>query len=320
VVAVCILTASPAVRAQPTGKVYRIGFLTIGSATASPPFIEALRQGLRELGWVEGQNIVIEPRFAEGKFDRLPALAAELVQLKVDVIATGGTAVAVAVRNVTRTVPIVMMGAAGPVELGLVASLARPGGNVTGVAYDVGLQTIDKALELFREALPKARRVAIVWNPVNPAQALVAKSLKGSAGSLGMQVRSFEASGVGQIDAAFAAMARDRVDAVMIVPDAMFGIHRARLAELATRNRLPSMHGYREFVAAGGLMSYGPNLVATHRRAAFYVDKILRGAKPADLPVEQPTTFELVINLKTAKTLGLRMPQSLLARADHVIE
>jgi ABC-type uncharacterized transport system substrate-binding protein len=316
--AAALLTAPLAAEAQSTGKVYRIGVLSPGPA-ASPP-IEAFRQGLRELGWVEGQNIVINYRFTEGRVDPLPTLAAELVGLKVDVIAAGPTPPAIAAKNATGTVPIVMMGAAEPVELGLIASLARPGGNVTGLSWSVNLEIIAKGLELLKETMPKIRLVAILWNPANPAQALAMRDVKRAARSVGVQLQLLEARGPNEFDAAFAAMAKQRVEALLVVPEAIFVVHGARLADLAAKNRLPSMHGLRQNVDAGGLMSYGPSTVAVWRRAAFFVDKILKGVRPADLPVEQPTKYELVINLKTAKALGLTIPPSMLARADQVIE
>ena len=314
------LSAPLAADTQPTGKVYRIGYLGMGSATVSPPFVEAFREGLRELGLVEGQNIVIDYRFAEGRFDRLPELAAELVLLRVDVIMAGPTPPAMAAKNATGTIPIVMAGVGDPVEQGLIASLARPGGNITGVSFSVGMDIFGKDLELLREAVPKLRRVAILSNPANPSHALAITNVKAAAGSFGVQLQLLEAREPNEFDGAFAAMAKERVDALLVLPDGMFLLHRARLADLAKKNRVPSMHGVREYVDAGGLMSYGPSTVTAWRRAASFVDRILKGAKPADLPVEQPTKFELVINLKTAKTLGLTIPPSLLARADEVIE
>jgi putative ABC transport system substrate-binding protein len=320
VVAVSILAASLTANAQPTGKVYRIGYLASGSATASPRPVEAFRQGLRELGWVEGQNIVIEYRFAEGRFDRLPDLAAELVRLRVDLIAAGPTPPAVAAKNATATIPIVIISALDPVGLGLIASLAHPGGNVTGLSFSVGPEIAGKGLELLKDAVPKVRRLAILSNPANPAHALATSNVKAAAESLGVQLQLLEAREPSQLDGAFDVMAKERADALLVVADGMFILQRKRLADLAAKNRLPSMHTVRENVEAGGLMSYGPSTVATFRRAAFFVDKILKGAKPGDLPVEQPTKFELVINLKTAKALGLTIPQSLLLRADDIIE
>jgi len=312
------LTAS----AQPAGKVYRMGYLSTGSGSATyrRP-LEALRQGLRELGWVEGQNIVIEYRYAEGRIDRLPGLAEELVRLKVDIIVASPTPSALAARDASRTIPIVGLSLTEPVALGLVASLARPGGNVTGVTYSVDTDIFGKQLELLKEAVPKVRRVAVLSNPTgSPAYPLTMSNVKAAARSLGLQLQLHEAREPGEIDGAFVAMAKERAVALLVFGDPMFFVHRGRLANLALKNRLPSMSTQWQWVEAGGLMSYGPSLPDQWRRAATYVDKILKGAKPADLPVEQPTRFELVINLKTAKALGLTIPQSLLLRADEVIQ
>jgi putative ABC transport system substrate-binding protein len=301
------------------GKVYRIGYLSSGPS-ASNLYRGAFQQRLRELGWVEGQNIVIDYRFAEGKLDRLPDLAAELVQLKVDVIVAAPTPSAAAAKNATGTIPIIMWGVGDPVGLGLVASLARPGGNVTGLSYSVGLETFGKGLELLKEAIPRLGRVALLSNPANPAHAPAVENVKVVARSLDVQLQLLEARGPSELDGAFAAMAKERVAALLVVGDSVFVFQRARLADLAAKNRLPTMHGNKENVEAGGLMSYGPSNLDALRRAATFVDKILKGAKPADLPVEQPTKFELVINMKTARALGLTIPQSLLLRADQLIE
>jgi putative ABC transport system substrate-binding protein len=313
------LAAPLAAEAQQAAKVPRIGYLSTGSSTANP-FLEAFRQGLREAGWVEGQNVRIEYRWAEGRFDRLPALATELVRLKVDVIVAAPTASAVAAKNATGTIPIVMANAADPLELGLIASLARPGGNVTGVAYSVNLEILGKGLELLKETVPTVRRVAVLSNPANPAQASAIGHVKAAAKSLGVQLQLLPARGPDDFEGAFAAMAKERAGALLVVPESMFVSHRTRLAELAARSQLPAAYGVREHAEAGGLMSYGPSLTANSRRAGLFVDKILKGANPADLPVEQPTKFELVINLRTAKALGLTIPPSVLARADEVIE
>ncbi len=315
------LAAPLAAEAQQAGKVHRIGYLSGSSATAQSHFIEAFRQGLRELGWVEGQNIVIDYRFAEGRFDRLPDLAAELVRLKVDIIVgAGGTPPAAAAKNATGTIPIVMIAVGDPVGQGLIASLARPGGNVTGVTLNAGLEIVGKQLELLKETVPKVRRVAILSNPANPAHAPSIREVKVAARSLGVELQLLEARGPDEFDGAFAAMAKERVGALLVVLDPMFNLHRTRLADLAAKSRLPAAYGFRENVAAGGLMSYGSSMRDLFRRSATFVDKILKGAKPADLPVEQPTKFELVINMKTAKALGLTIPQALLIRADEVIE
>jgi putative ABC transport system substrate-binding protein len=303
---------------QQTGTVPRIGYL--GSGTAAPGLLEAFRQGLRELGWVEGQNILIEYRYAEGQYDRLPGLADELVRLRVDVIAASPTPAALAAKNATETIPIVGISFDNPVQHGLVARLARPGGNVTGLSYSVGPEIFGKDLELLREVIPEVRHVAVLSNSAGPNHALMISNVKTAARSLGVELLLLDARGPDEFDGAFAAIAKERVGALFVFGDPMFGVHRARLADLAAQNRLPTMYTNRPHVEAGGLMCYGPSFSDLWRRAASYVDKILKGAKPADLPVEQPTKFELVINLKTAKALGLTVPPSLLARADEVIE
>src|SRR5262252_8788123 len=315
------LTLAPLVAgAQQAGKVPRIGFLGVTSPSDRPPLLDAFRQRLRELGWVEGQNVVIDYRYAEGRVDRLPDLAAELVRLKVDlIVASAGTQVATAAKNATETIPIVMIAVRDPVGTGLIASLARPGGNVTGVSGSAGLEWVAKQLELLKETVPKIRRVAILSNPDNAYHQLAIREVNVAARSLGVQLQLLEARGPNEFDGAFAAMAKERVGALLVLSDAIFSSHRTRLADLAARSRLPAAYGVRDSVEAGGLMSYGPSILDSYRRAATYVDKILKGAKPAELPVEQPTKFELVINLKTAKALGLTIPQSVLLRADQVI-
>ena len=321
VLAVSLLAAPLAVDAQQAGKVPRIGFLGVTSPSDRPSHLDAFRQRLRELGWVEGQNIVIDYRYAEGRVDRLPDLAAELVRLKVDlIVASAGTQAATAAKNATETIPIVMIYVRDPVGTGLIASLARPGGNVTGVSGSAGLELFAKQLELLKETVPKIRRVAILSNPANAYHQLAIREVNVAARSLGVQLQLLEARGPNEFDGAFAAMATERVGALLVLSDAIFSSHRTRLADLAARSRLPAAYGVRESVEAGGLMSYGPSFLDLYRRSAAYVDKILKGAKPADLPVEQPTKFELVINLKTAKALGLTVPDTLLARADEVIE
>src|SRR5262245_40165228 len=277
--AVFILAASLAAEAQLKGKIYRIGYLAAGwgSGTAYLRPLEAFRQGLRELGWVEGQNLLIEYRFAEGQLDRLPGLAEELVRLKVDVIAASPTPAAVAAQNATRTIPIVGLSLTEPVAVGLVASLARPGGNVTGVAYGFGTDIFGKQLELLKEVIPKVRRVAVLSNPGNsPAQPLIMSSVEGAARSLGLQLQRLEARGPADFDSTFAAMAEERAGALLVAGDPMFFLHRARLDDLAIRNRLPSMSTQGQWVEAGGLMSYGPSFPDMYRRAATHVDKILK--------------------------------------------
>ena len=305
---------------QQAGKVPRIGYLGVTSPSDRPPLLDAFRQGLRELGWVEGQNIVIDYRYAEGRVDRLPDLAAELVRLKVDlIVASAGTQAATAAKNATETIPIVMIYVRDPVGTGLIASLARPGGNVTGVSGSAGLEIVAKQLELLKETVPNVHRVAILSNPANAYHQLAIREVNVAAQSLGVQLQLLEARGPNEFDGAFAAMAKERVGALLVLSDAIFGSHRTRFADLAARSRLPAAFGVRDDVEAGGLMSYGPSILDSYRQAATYVDKILKGAKPADLPVEQPMKFELVLNLKTAEALGLTIPPLILFQADEVI-
>ena len=306
---------------QTPTKVYRVGYLSTSSSTASylRP-LEAFKEGLRELGWVEGRNIMIEYRWAEGRIDRLPELAAELVRLKVDVLAASPGTAALAARNATLTIPIVGMGLTEPVAIGLVTSLARPGGNVTGVTYSVDADIFGKQLQLLKEVVPRVRRVAVLSNPSNsPTWPITFGNIQTAAQTLGVELQLMEVREPGEFERVFAAMARDRAEALLVAGDTIFFLHRARLADLAVKGGLPSMSTQAQWVEAGGLLSYGPNLPDLWRRGATYVDKILRGAKPADLPIEQPTKFELVMNVKTARALRLTIPQSLLQRADQVI-
>ena len=321
-VAVLVFAASLAADAQSPGKVYRIGYLSLGSAsgTYTRP-LDAFRQGLHELGWVEGRNVHIEYRFAEGQVDRLPGLADELVQLKVDVIVASPTPSALAAKGATRTIPIVGMGLTEPVAVGLVASLARPGGNVTGLTYGVDTEIYGKQLQLLREVFPHVRRVAVLENPGSSAtQPLIMQSIESAARSLDLPLQIVAARQPEDFDAAFAAMVKERAGALFLTGDPMYFVHRTRLADLAKRSRLPSMSTQWQWVDAGGLLSYGPSLPDQFRRAATYVDKIFRGAKPAELPIEQPAKFELAINLKTARELGITVPQSMLQRADDIIQ
>ena len=315
-----LLAVPLAATAQPAVKIHRIGFLAYTEPAETNSGFTAFRQGLRDLGWIDGKNVAIEYRWAEGRAERLPDLAAELVRLKVDVILAATTTAAVAAKKATSTVPIVMATASDPEALGLVASLARPGGNVTGLSFGVGLGSISKQLELLREALPGVVRVAVLSNPANPAQPLFVREVKDAARSLGVQARFLEARGPEDLDGAFARMARERAGALLVISDPVFYRYRERLRDLAARNRLPAMYGIRVYPEAGGLMSYGIDNRDNFRRSTAYVDKMLKGAMPADLPVEQPTKFELVINLKTARALGLTIPPAMLARADQVIE
>jgi putative ABC transport system substrate-binding protein len=312
-----LLAAPRAIEAQSATKVRRIGYLASGPSAAG--FQEKFQQRLRELGWVEGRNVVFDFRFADGQFDRLPQLARELVELKPDLIVAQPTAAALAARNATTSIPIVMINVADPVGIGLVRSLARPGGNVTGTAFDVELGTISKALELLKTAVPRAQHVAVLSNPVNPAQKLTIEHLKVAAGRLKLRLLLLEAPGTGDFARVLALASQERGDARLVVAESLFFIHRTELADLALKHRLPTMFGVRENTVAGGLVSYGPSLAHGSRRAAAFADRILKGARPADLPVEQPTKFELVINLKTARELGLTLPPSLLQRADELI-
>ena len=309
-----------AAHAQQSGKVHRIGYLGVTSASDRPPLLDAFRQRLRELGWVEGQNIVIDYRFAEGRLDRLSDLAADMVRLKVDVIVSLGTQGVTAAKNATETIPIVMIAVRDPISTGLIASLARPGGNVTGVSGYAGLESVAKQLELLKEVVPNANSVAILSNPANAYHQFAIKQLNVAAQALGVQLQLLEARNASDLDAAFAAMTKDRVGALLVLSDIIFNSQGKRLADLAASGRLPTVNAVRESVEAGGLMSYGPSFLDSFRRSAEYVDKILKGTKPADLPVEQPTKFELVINLQTAKRLGLAITPTLLSRADEVIE
>jgi ABC-type uncharacterized transport system substrate-binding protein len=312
-----LLVAPRATTAQPPAKGPRIGILRSGVGD-STGLSDAFRQGLRQRGYVEGQTIHLAWRYAEGQVERLPALAAELARLPVDVlVAAGGTPVALAAQRATTTIPIVMTNVGDPVETGLVASLARPGGNITGLS-SMSPDITGKRLELLKAVVPALSRVAVLWQPANPSAALQFQELQAAARALHLQVQALEVRGPDEFDHAFSA-ARG-AGAVVVVGDPVFTQHRRRITALAQRSRLPAMYVFREFVEAGGLMSYGVHLPDLGRRAAIYVDKILKGAKPADLPVEQPTKFELVINLKTAQALGLTIAPTLLFQADEVIK
>ena len=315
-----VLLATPLVaEAQQAAKVPRIGYLSPLSPSSDSIRIEAFRQGLRDLGYVEGQNIAIEYRYAEGKFDRLPDLAAELVRLKVDVIVASSTPGTLAAKNATSTIPIVMTASADPVPTGLISSLARPGGNITGLSLLSG-ELCGKRLDLLKEVVPKLSRVAVLLDPANPASLLQLRETEAAAKVLGVQLQPLEVRGPNpDFEKAFQATTRGRAGALITPDDAVILFYRTRIVDFAAKNRLPAMYGFRELVDAGGLMSYTANRSHLFQRAATYVDKILKGAKPGDLPVEQPTKFELVINLKTAKALGLTIPPSVLRLADEVI-
>ncbi len=322
VLTLSLALAPLAAEAQQAAKVPRIGYLAANLA-GNPYLHEAFRQGLRDLGYVEGRNLVIEYRGAEGKPERFPALAAELVALKVDVIVVaGGTLAALAAKQATRTLPIVFAAAGDPVTDGLVTSLARPGGNVTGLSV-LAPELVGKGLELLTQAVPGVSRVAVLWQPGGLGERTEKDMLKGAevaARALGVRLQFVEARGPADVDSAFSEMTRARAGALTVLTSSMLFNERRRLVDLAAKNQLPAVYPRRESVDAGGLMAYGPNLADLFRRAATYVDKILKGAKPAHLPVEQPTKFELVINLKTAKALGLTIPPLLLGRADQIIQ
>ena len=307
--------------AQPREKVPRVGYLNPGSA-ADPARLrrfEAFRQGLRELGYVEGQTIALEPRWAEGSYERYPALAADLIRVPVDVIVTVGGAATQATQHATRTIPIVMSVVIAPLESGLVPSLARPGGNITGLSM-MAPDLVGKQLELLKVVVPNVSRVALLYNPANPGSAPQVREAEVAARALGVQLHLLEARGPQEIDRAFAAMTSERVGALVVLVDAILGLNqRSQIVALAAERRLPAVYGIREYAEAGGLLVYSASQLDVERRAALYVDKILKGAKPGDLPVEQPTKFQLILNLKTAEALGLTLPPTLLFQADEVI-
>jgi putative ABC transport system substrate-binding protein len=311
-----LLVAPLAAEVQPPGKVYRIGWL--GVVPPPAPLWEALLDGLRKHGYSEGRNLVFERRFSEGNAERFPEFAAEMVRLRVDLILVPTTPAALAAKNATQTIPIVITAAIDPVGAGLVASLARPGGNITGLST-LSAELEGKRLELLKEVVPQASRVAVLWNAANPANASAWQETQAAARALGLLLQSQEVRGPQDLEGAFALTAKARPDALLVLGDSLLNMHGRQITEFATQQHLPSMFAIRELVVNGGLLSYGPSIPALFRRAATYVDKILKGTKPADLPVERPTKFELVINLKTAKALGITMPPSLLLLADEVI-
>jgi putative ABC transport system substrate-binding protein len=320
VLLLAVAVAGPPADAQQAPRTAKIGILSATTPAALAPGIEAFRQALRELGYVEGKTFALEVRYGEGKLERLPELARELVRLKMDVVVTPADLSVAAVKRETQTIPIVMAFSSDPVGAGFVASLARPGGNVTGLS-NISPELSGKRLELLRETVPGLSRVALLWNPDVRGAVLDYKETASAARTLRLEVNSIEVTQAEDLDRAFAAVINQRAQALVLPGVNPVGFaNRGKIVSFAQRNRLPSMYPTREYVDSGGLMSYGPSLPDQFRRAAIYVDKILKGAKPADLPVEQPTKFELVINLKTAKALGLTMPPSLLRRADQVIQ
>ncbi len=321
ILAVVILAFVHLAEAQQAKKVPRIGYLTSSDPATESTRSEGIRQALRDLGYVEGQNIAFEYRYAEGKLDRFPELAAELVRLKVDIIVVaGGNTLIQSAKNATKTISIVMSGSApDPVEAGFVDSLARPGGNVTGLALLVN-ELAGKRLELLKEAVPKLARVAVLHDPALPPNVLELKAVQTAAPALGLTIQPWEVRGTDDFDRVFAAQNKQRSDGLYVLAGRLVTSNRKQIVGFALKSRLPSVYPQREYVDAGGLMSYGADQAESYRRVAYYVDRILKGAKPADLPVEQPTKFELVINLKTAKALNLTIPQSVLFRADKVIK
>src|SRR5262245_38363986 len=314
-----LLAAVTLAEAQQPKKVPRIGFLSAASASAVAGRLDAFRQGLTELGYIEGKNIVVEYRYADGKADRLPALAAELVGAELDLIVAATTPGVLAVKKASATVPIVFVDISDPVANGLVASLARPGGNITGLTI-FGPELSGKRLELLKEAAPNVARVALLWNSANPANELMWKETQAVAHELRVQLQSLEVRSSNDFDSAFEAALREHAQALIAAPEPLINTHLKRIVEFAAKNRLPAMYGAPEVVNAGGLMAYAPSYTDLYRRAATYVDKILKGTKSADLPVEQPKKCEFIINLKTAKQIGLTIPPNVLARADKVIK
>lgn len=320
VLAILALGAVPlSAEAQPTGAVYRIGFLGPGLPSTTKAQVEGLRQGLRELGYVEGKNFILDFRWGEGRNDRLAELATELVRANVQVIVTAGEPSIRAARQATTTIPIVMGAVGDPVGAGFAKSLARPGGNITGVS-NLAVEMPGKWLELLREAVPRLSYVAVLWSPANPTHHVFWKQAQAAARTMGLKTLGIEFNSPDDFEKGFTTMALQRVDGLLVLPDPVTSSNRARLAELVAKIRLPGIALFRESAEAGFLLSYGVSTFENHRRAAVYVDKLLKGAKPDDLPIEQATKFELVINLKTAKSLGLTIPLSLLARADDVIQ
>jgi putative ABC transport system substrate-binding protein len=314
------LAAMPlAAAAQPAGKLPRIGFIGNSTAALEANLVGPFREGLRDLGYVEGHNVLIDYRWAEGEYERFPALIAELLALKVDVLVAAGTPAAQAVKSATTSTPLVMVAVGDPIHTGLVASLARPGGNLTGLV-SIAPDLEGKRLELLKETVPKLSHVSFLMNPANAFHAVSEKQARAAAAALGLKVQFVPVRAESEFDPAFETIIRERSGAFIMLADRLFLHHRVRIADFATRARLPAIYAYAELVEAGGLMSFGPSYPAMHRRAAYFVDRILKGTKPADLPMEQPTKFELIINTKAAKRLGLALPASLLLRADRLIE
>ncbi|HEV8311397.1 MAG TPA: ABC transporter substrate-binding protein [Methylomirabilota bacterium] len=314
-----VIVSPPATEAQQTQRIYRIGFLGNSTAALETNLVEPFRKGLRDLGYIEGANSQIEYRWAAGQYERFPALIAELIALKVDVIVTAGTPAALAVKKATTSIPLVMVAVGDPVGTSLAASLSRPGGNATGLS-SIAPDMEGKRLELLREVLPKVSHIAVLWNPANLFHVGSSKQARDAAQAMRIKLQFFAARSTEELADAFAAIVKDRPQALVVFADRVFLHNRTRIVDFALASHLPTAVTHQELVDTGGLMSFGANYPDMHRRAAIYVDKILKGAKPGDLPIEQPTRFELVINLKTAKALGLTIPASVLLRADRVVE
>jgi putative ABC transport system substrate-binding protein len=316
---IALLAGHMTVEAQPPAAVRRIGFLGNSTPTLEANLVGPFVEGLRDHGYVEGQNIAIEFRWAGGNYERFPALIAELLARKVEVIVTAGTPASQAVQKATTSVPLVMVAVGDPVATGLVPDLARPGGNITGVT-SISEEIEGKRLELLREVVPRVSHVAALGNSANASQKKAYEQLRAAAAKMHIKLLFVDVRATGQLDDALALIARERPEALLVFADRVFLYNRDRIMSFATQQRLPGVHAYRELVESGGLMSFGPSYAGMHRRAAYYVDRILKGAKPGDLPVERPKTFELVVNLRAARALGLTIPQSVMLRADHVIE
>jgi putative ABC transport system substrate-binding protein len=312
------VVAEAVVEAQQPNKVPRIGFLGNSTEALEANLVGPFRQGLRELGYIEGQTISIDYRWAEGKYERFPKLIGEMVDLKVAIIVTAGTPASLAVKKAATSIPLVMIAVGDPVGTGLIASLAHPGGNITGVT-SIASDLEGKRLELLREVIPRLSHVAVLWNPASPFQVVSEKELQAAAELMRIKVLSLGVRAAEELDNAFARISKERPGALLVLADRLFLHHRARIMDFAVQNRLPGVHAYQELVEAGGLMSYGPSYADMHKRAAYFVDRILKGTTPADLPVERPRKFELIISLKVAKQIGVTIPPNMLVRADKVI-
>jgi putative ABC transport system substrate-binding protein len=314
-----LLAFSFPAEAQQPGKVPRIGFLGNSTAALEANLIGPFREGLRDLAYIEGKNFTIEWRWAEGKYERFPALIAELIASKIEVIVTAGTPASLAVKKATSSIPLVMIAVGDPVGTGLIKSLAHPGGNITGLT-SISPELDGKRLELLREVVPKIAHVAVLWNSSSPLQVVAERETQVAAKAMGIKMLSLGVQAASEFDNAFASILKERASALLVLADRLFLHHRTRIMDFATKHRLPGVHAYVELVEAGGLMSYGPSYAGMHRRAAYFVDRVLKGAKPADLPVEAPAKFELVVNLKAANQIGVTIPPNVLYRADKVIK